>query len=108
MHPDNVGPFVAFLACDVASSITGQVFGVFGGVVQRYDGWAPADVLQRAEPGPWDVQELIARSDELFATAASSFASPMTQVAALIDRVEAAPGPAATTEPRDAAVRVRA
>jgi NAD(P)-dependent dehydrogenase (short-subunit alcohol dehydrogenase family) len=108
MHPDNVGPFVAFLACDVASSITGQVFGVFGGVVQRYDGWAPADVLQRTEPGSWDVQELIARSDELFGTAASSFASPMTQVAALIDRTETALDPAATTEPRDAAVRVRA
>jgi len=108
MHPDNVGPFVAFLACDAASSITGQVFGVFGGVVQRYDGWAPAAVLQRTEPGPWDVQELIARSDELFGTAASSFASPMTQVAALIDRAEAALDSAATTEPRDAAVRVRA
>jgi len=108
MHPDNVGPFVAFLACDVASRITGQVFGVFGGVVQRYDGWAPAAVLQRTEPGPWDVQELIARSDELFGTAASSFASPMTRVAALIDRAEAALNPAATTEPRDAAVRVRA
>src|SRR5271155_5802194 len=88
MHPDNVGPFVAFLSCDVASRITGQVFGVFGGVVQRYDGWAPAAVLQRTEPGPWDVQELIARSDELFGTAASSFASPMTRVAALIDRAE--------------------
>jgi NAD(P)-dependent dehydrogenase (short-subunit alcohol dehydrogenase family) len=92
MHPDNVGPFVAFLASDAASGITGQVFGVFGGVVQRYDGWTPADVLERSEPGPWDVDELLARSDELFVTAGSSFNSPMAQVSALIDRAETAVG----------------
>jgi NAD(P)-dependent dehydrogenase (short-subunit alcohol dehydrogenase family) len=108
MHPDNVGPFVAFLACDAASGITGQVFGVFGGVVQRYDGWAPADVLQRTEPGPWNVEELLARSDELFATAGPSFASPMAQVATLIDRAEAALGRDETADPNDTAVRVRA
>jgi hypothetical protein len=108
MHPDNVGPFVAFLACDAASDITGQVFGVFGGVVQRYDGWAPADVLQRTEPGPWDVEELLARRDELFVTAGPSFASPMAQVATLIDRAETALGHDETADPSDAAARVRA
>ena len=90
MHPDNVGPFVAFLACDAASGITGQVFGVFGGVVQRYDGWRPADVLQRSEPGPWDVEELLARSDELFVTGGTVYNSPMAEIGALIDRVESA------------------
>ncbi|MCX2931741.1 SDR family oxidoreductase [Mycobacterium sp. CVI_P3] len=108
MHPDNVGPFVAFLACDAASDITGQVFGVFGGVVQRYNGWAPAEVLQRPDAGPWDVAELLARKGELFATAGTSFASPMAQVAALIDRAEAALEGNETTAPSDAPVRVRA
>ncbi|WP_065289852.1 SDR family oxidoreductase [Mycolicibacter kumamotonensis] len=92
MHPDNVGPFVAFLACDAAAGITGQVFGVFGGVVQRYDGWTPADVLQRSEAGPWDVEELLTRRDELFVTARSDFNSPMAQISALIDQAEAAVG----------------
>lgn len=90
MHPDNVGPVVAFLACDAASGITGQVFGVFGGVVQRYDGWAPADVLQRSGAGAWDVDELLARRDELFVTGGPAFASPMAQVGELIERAEAA------------------
>ncbi|WP_065289758.1 SDR family oxidoreductase, partial [Mycolicibacter kumamotonensis] len=108
MHPDNIGPFVAFLACDAASGITGQVFGVFGGVVQRYDGWTPADVLQRSEAGPWDVEELLARSDELFATAGSSFTSPMAQVAELIDRAEAVLERDQATDTSDADVRIRA
>jgi hypothetical protein len=89
MHPDNVGPFVAFLASDAAAGITGQVFGIFGGVVQRYVGWTPADVLQRAQPGPWEVEELIARGHELFVTGDETFTSPMSQVGELIDSAQA-------------------
>jgi NAD(P)-dependent dehydrogenase (short-subunit alcohol dehydrogenase family) len=106
MHPDNVGPFVAFLACDAAAGITGQVFGVFGGVVQRYDGWTPADLLQRAEPGPWDVEELLARSDELFVTAGPVFDSPMAQVSTLIDRAEAVAATDGSAQNADASVRI--
>jgi NAD(P)-dependent dehydrogenase (short-subunit alcohol dehydrogenase family) len=106
MHPDNVGPFVAFLACDAAAGITGQVFGVFGGVVQRYDGWTPADVLQRAEPGPWDVEELLARRDELFVTAEPAFNSPMADVSALIEHAEAALATDESQQSVDTPVRV--
>jgi NAD(P)-dependent dehydrogenase (short-subunit alcohol dehydrogenase family) len=106
MHPDNVGPFVAFLACDAAAGITGQVFGVFGGVVQRYDGWTPADVLQRSEPGPWDVAELLARSDELFVTAGPVFDSPMAQVSTLIDRAEAVMAKNGSAPAAEASVRI--
>jgi NAD(P)-dependent dehydrogenase (short-subunit alcohol dehydrogenase family) len=89
-HPDNVGPFVVFLCSDAASDITGQVFGVFGGVVQRYEGWTPAEVIQRAEPGPWQVEELLARGRELFGTGSSIFTSRMGEVGALIDSAQAA------------------
>lgn len=90
MHPDNVGPFVAFLASDAAADITGQVFGVFGGVVQRYAGWTPAEVIQRSEAGPWEVAELLARRDELFVTSGPAFTSPMAAISALIESVETA------------------
>lgn len=106
MHPDNVGPFVAFLACDAAAGITGQLFGVFGGVVQRYDGWAPADVLQRSGPGAWDVDELLARRDELFVTAGPAFDSPMAQVGELIERAEAALDAAEVASPAATSVGV--
>jgi NAD(P)-dependent dehydrogenase (short-subunit alcohol dehydrogenase family) len=89
MHPDNVGPFVTFLASDEAAGITGQVFGVFGGVVQRYDGWAPADVIVRSEPGPWEVEELLARGQELFGARPAAFSSRMGEIAALIDSTQA-------------------
>jgi NAD(P)-dependent dehydrogenase (short-subunit alcohol dehydrogenase family) len=88
-HPDNVGPFVTFLASDEAAGITGQVFGVFGGVVQRYEGWAPADVIQRSEPGPWDVEELVVRGPELFGTSPAAFTSRMGEIGGLIDGVQA-------------------
>jgi NAD(P)-dependent dehydrogenase (short-subunit alcohol dehydrogenase family) len=106
MHPDNVGPFVTFLACDEAAGITGQVFGVFGGVVQRYDGWTPADVLLRSEPGPWDVEELLSRRDELFVTGGPAFNSPMAQVGALIDRAESAVGMNGSAQSVDTPLRV--
>jgi Enoyl-(Acyl carrier protein) reductase len=106
-HPDNIGPFVAFLGSDAAAGITGQVFGVFGGVVQRYDGWTPADVIQRSEPGPWEVEELLARSHELFGASPSAFASRMGEIGALIDSAEASLDTSAAAHPDTSAVRVR-
>nr|WP_157978698.1 SDR family NAD(P)-dependent oxidoreductase [Nocardia aurea] len=89
-HPDNIGPFVAYLCSDAAADITGQVFGVFGGVVQRYEGWTPAEVIQRAEPGQWQIEELQARGQELFAACSPGFTSRMGEIADLIDSAQAA------------------
>ena len=33
LAPENVAPLVAFLACDAAEDITGQVFGIQGGLL---------------------------------------------------------------------------
>ncbi|GGL14976.1 SDR family NAD(P)-dependent oxidoreductase [Nocardia jinanensis] len=89
-HPDNVGPFVAYLCSDAAADITGQVFGVFGGVVQRYEGWTPAEIIQRTEPGPWEMAELVARGAELFGTGSSGFTSRMGEIGELIDAAQSA------------------
>jgi NAD(P)-dependent dehydrogenase (short-subunit alcohol dehydrogenase family) len=107
MLPDNVGPFVAFLGSDAAAGITGQVFGVFGGVVQRYDGWAPADVIQRSGPGPWEVEELLARSSELFGTASPGFTSRMAEIGELIDNSRASLEAWAAAHPDTSAAGVR-
>lgn len=64
MDPDNIAPFVGFLASDDASEITGQAFIVYGGIVGRVrlphlDGY----ILKE---GRWTVSELAERSGELF------------------------------------------
>jgi NAD(P)-dependent dehydrogenase (short-subunit alcohol dehydrogenase family) len=80
LEPGNVAPLVAFLASDAAADITGQVFGVFAGVVQLYEGWRPVRTIRRPGPGPFSVDELIARRDELFGELPGAFTSRMGEV----------------------------
>jgi NAD(P)-dependent dehydrogenase (short-subunit alcohol dehydrogenase family) len=64
LAPENVAPMVAYLASDRAAHITGQVFGVTGGVVQLYQGWTP--VAQVTKEARWEPAELAERMDDLF------------------------------------------
>ncbi len=41
LAPENVAPLVVYLASDRAAHISGQVFGIQGGLVQLYRGWTP-------------------------------------------------------------------
>jgi len=64
MHPDNIAPLVAFLASPAAADVSGQVFTVYGGIVQRLAGWHPVAQLDQDER--WTVAGLTAKKDELF------------------------------------------
>ena len=63
-HPDNIGPVVAWLASPLSAPISGHVFVVFGGRVHRMKGWDLAGEIE--QDGTWTVDELAARTDELF------------------------------------------
>jgi Enoyl-(Acyl carrier protein) reductase len=64
-HPDNIAPLVAFLCSDLASQISGKVFGVQGDAVELYQPWTSAAVIQNSGRR-WTAEEIAARAAELF------------------------------------------
>ncbi|HEY7281105.1 MAG TPA: SDR family oxidoreductase [Actinomycetota bacterium] len=64
LAPENIAPLVVFLSSDAAAGITGQVFGIQGGLVELYRGWHPVSSLQ--QDARWTASELAGRMDDLF------------------------------------------
>jgi hypothetical protein len=84
LAPENIAPLVAFLASDQAAGITGQVFGIQGGLVELYQGWTPVSSLTRDDR--WTPEDIAARADELFGDRPRVYrppASPFRQAAGL-------------------------
>ncbi len=53
--PENIAPIVGYLASEKCP-LTGQVFGVQGGAIQRLVGWTIADTVETQ--GPWTIEDL--------------------------------------------------
>src|SRR5439155_6304224 len=57
--PANNSPIVVALSADEAQDITGQVFFIYGGVVNMPSGWQAGELFRRGER--WDVGQMLHR-----------------------------------------------
>jgi NAD(P)-dependent dehydrogenase (short-subunit alcohol dehydrogenase family) len=86
LAPENVAPLVVFLCSDAAAGITGQVFGITGGVVQLYRGWTP--VAEHDLERRWTPSELADRVPGLFGDRPSAYApesSPLRRITGIAE-----------------------
>ena len=64
LDPANMSPLVVALAADEAQDITGQVFFVWGGVVNVLQPWQAGEAF--VADGRWDADELLGALRERF------------------------------------------
>jgi NAD(P)-dependent dehydrogenase (short-subunit alcohol dehydrogenase family) len=86
LAPENIAPLVAYLCSDRAASITGQVFGITGGLVQVYQGWTPVAEEDKGER--WTPQELAERIPALFGDRPTAYAperSPLRRITGMAE-----------------------
>jgi NAD(P)-dependent dehydrogenase (short-subunit alcohol dehydrogenase family) len=72
LDPANVAPLAMFLASDLSEGITGQVFGMQGGIVELFEGWRSAARISR--DGRWSARDLNAAMPGLFAGNETAYA----------------------------------
>lgn len=70
MTPAHISPAVMWLCSDSAAGITGQVFGVFGKIVQMWRLPRPAHYIE-AEGDKWSIADLAKHADEFKKVAAA-------------------------------------
>jgi NAD(P)-dependent dehydrogenase (short-subunit alcohol dehydrogenase family) len=64
MSPANIAPLAVFLASDLSNHVSGEVFSIRGGDLERQATWSPAKSVSQERP--FTVEELTEKMKELF------------------------------------------
>jgi NAD(P)-dependent dehydrogenase (short-subunit alcohol dehydrogenase family) len=64
MDPANIAPLAVYLASDLSNRISGEVFGLRGGDLDRQEPWTPAKSMSKE--GRWQISEIAERIREVF------------------------------------------
>ncbi len=64
MDPANVAPIAVYLASDLSNDISGEVFSIHGGALDRYLPWSNPKALEQDQR--WTIDQLTKRVKELF------------------------------------------
>ena len=86
LAPENVAPLAVYLLSDASAGITGQVFGITGGLVELYQSWTPAAELMK--DARWEPAELAERVEELFEGRKKAYEparSPLRRITGITD-----------------------
>ncbi|HEX6312982.1 MAG TPA: SDR family oxidoreductase [Acidimicrobiia bacterium] len=62
--PENISPLVGYLASPAAGDVSGQVFVLWGGMINRMGGWDTVATVKK--DGKWSVDELAGKKADLF------------------------------------------
>jgi NAD(P)-dependent dehydrogenase (short-subunit alcohol dehydrogenase family) len=71
LDPENIAPLALFLASNLSDGITGQVFGIQGGLIELFEGWRSVKRIE-AE-GRWTAADIHSRAGELMQGRATAY-----------------------------------
>jgi NAD(P)-dependent dehydrogenase (short-subunit alcohol dehydrogenase family) len=91
LDPANVAPVVVWLLSDAAAEVSGQVFGITGGLVELYEGWHV--VASQELPRRWTPEELAAAAPGLFGDRPARAPWRPSSLRRLIESARGGPGP---------------
>src|SRR6185312_5730642 len=71
LAPENIAPLALFLASSLSDGITGQVFGIQGGLIELFEGWRSVTRIEAR--GRWTAADIGRRIGELMAGRATAY-----------------------------------
>ena len=86
---ENIAPLALYLASDLSAGVSGQVFGIQGGLLELFEGWH--SVAQAQSGTRWTAAGIDEQMAELFTGRPLSYRPPQSAFSAVIPSAEPSP-----------------